>query len=99
MITNKIRLLIVALISFGAVIAQAAGMLPAGYTEIEYIQGNGLNTRIVTDYTPQPNTDKIEAVVEWPTDTLNANQAVWCSRGDDTQVNSWGSSCISVGLF
>ena len=66
----------------------AAGTLPSGYTEIEYIQGPG-NGRIVTDYTPQPNTDKIEAVVEWPANTLNASQAVWCSRGNGTQADSW----------
>ena len=68
--------------------AFAAGTVPAGYTEIEYIQGPG-NARIVTDYTPQPNIDKIEAVVEWPANTLNANQAVWCSRGNGTQADSW----------
>ena len=86
---NYLRLFIAALISFGAVTARAAeGRIPAGYTEIEYIQGNG-NARIVTDYTPQPNIDKIEAVVEWPVNTLNANQAVWCSRGNGTQADSW----------
>jgi hypothetical protein len=79
---------VAALMTAGTAFA-ADGRIPAGYTEIEYIQGNGSNTRIVTDYTPQPNTDKIEAVVEWPVNTLNANQAVWCSRGNDTQVNSW----------
>ena len=63
--------------------------IPEGYTEIEYIQGNGSNARIVTNYTPKPNIDKIEAVVEWPADMLNASQAVWCSRGNGTQVDSW----------
>ena len=76
--------------AMSAAVAFAAGdRIPAGYTEVEYIQGNGLNARIVTDYTPQPNTDKIEAVVEWPANTLNANQAVWCSRGNGTQADSW----------
>ena len=67
----------------------AGGDWPAGYTEIEYIQGPG-NARIVTDYTPQPNTDKIEAVVEWPASTLaaNVNHAIWCAR-NGTQENSW----------
>ena len=74
--------------AMSAAVAFAAGTLPSGYTEIEYIQGPG-NARIVTDYTPQPNTDKIEAVVEWPANTLNANQAVWCSRGNGLQVDSW----------
>ncbi|MBQ3315884.1 MAG: right-handed parallel beta-helix repeat-containing protein [Kiritimatiellae bacterium] len=68
----------------------AAGTLPSGYTEIEYIQGPG-NGRFVTDYTPQPNTDKIEAVVEWPANTIaaNVNQAVWCARGNGLSVDSW----------
>ena len=76
--------------AMSAAVAFATGeRIPAGYTEIEYIQGNGSNTRIVTDYTPQPNIDKIEAVVEWPANTLNASQAIWCSRGNGTQVDSW----------
>ena len=82
--------IVLAFAAMSAAVAFATGdRIPAGYTEIEYIQGNGLNTRIVTDYTPQPNIDKIEAVVEWPANTLNAHQAVWCSRGNDTQVDSW----------
>ena len=77
-------------LSFIATGAFAAGTLPEGYTEIEYVQGPG-NGRFVTDYTPQPNTDKIEAVVEWPANTIaaNVNQAVWCARGNGTQVDSW----------
>ena len=69
----------------------AAGLLPEGYTEIEYIQGNGSNARIVTDYTPQPNIDKIEAIIEWPANTLaaNVNQAVWCARGATTTTDTW----------
>nr|MCR5839825.1 hypothetical protein [Kiritimatiellia bacterium] len=74
--------------AFAAASAFAAGTLPAGYTEIEYIQGPG-NARIVTDYTPQPNTDKIEAVVEWPANMLGVSQAIWCSRGNGTQADSW----------
>ncbi|MBQ3314764.1 MAG: hypothetical protein IJG70_02235 [Kiritimatiellae bacterium] len=68
----------------------AAGTLPPGYTEIEYIQGPG-NARIVTDYMPQPNTDKIEAVVECPANTIaaNVNQAIWCARGNGLSVDSW----------
>jgi len=69
----------------------AGGDWPEGYTEVEYIQGNGNGARIVTDYTPQPETDKIEAVVEWPSGTIaaNVNQAVWCARGSGMAVDSW----------
>ena len=59
--------------------AQADG-IPDGYTEVEYIQGNGSNARIVTDYIPKPNLDKIEVVVEFPSSTLGANQVIWCAR-------------------
>ena len=70
--------------------ARAAGRLPSGYTEIEYIQGPG-SARILTDYTPHPQTDKVEAVAEWPANTIaaNVNQAVWCARGNGLQVDSW----------
>ena len=76
--------------AFAAANVFAAGTLPPGYTEIEYIQGPG-NARIVTDYTPQPNTDKIEAVVECPANTIaaNVNQAIWCARGNGLSVDSW----------
>ena len=78
-----------AAVALGAASAWAAVTLPAGYTEVEYIQGNGTDARIVTDYTPAPNTDKMEAVVEWPSGLQNANHAIWCARGSDSQVNSW----------
>ena len=76
--------------AFAAANVFAAGTLPPGYTEIEYIQGPG-NGRIVTDYTPAPNTDKIEAVVECPANTIaaNVNQAIWCARGNGLSVDSW----------
>ena len=74
--------------ALGAASAFAAGTLPAGNTEIEYIQGPG-NGRFATDFTPAPGTDKVEAVAAWPANTLNANQAVWCLRGTGLQVDSW----------
>ena len=74
-------LLIAAAIFCGAFAAQAAGSLPSGYTEVEYIQGDGASARLITDYTPNPQTDKIEAVIEWPAETIGGNQQVWCARG------------------
>ena len=68
------------------------GKLPAGYTEVQYIQGNGEDARIVTSYIPLPQTDKAEAVVEWPSsvgDALSGNQGVWCARGSTTSTASW----------
>ncbi len=69
--------------------AFAGGILPEGYTEIEYIQGNGSDACIFTDYTPQPNTDKIEAVIEWPEGMLDINQTIWCSRGETSIKDTW----------
>ena len=65
----------------------AAGTLPSGYTEIEYIQGDGSSTCIVTDYTPNPQTDKVEAVVAFP--TVNKTSTIWCARGATTSTDSW----------
>lgn len=69
--------------------ASARAALPSGYLEFEYIQGNGSDARIVTDYTPTPKQDKIEAVVSFPTGTLNKNQAIWCARGTGGQDRTW----------
>ena len=69
-----------AAVALGAASAWAAGTLPAGYTEVQYIQGPG-NGRIETHYTPNPTTDKVEAVVQWPdSSSLGNNQAIWCAR-------------------
>ena len=69
--------------------ATAVAALPSGYLEFEYIKGNGTDARIITDYTPTPNQDKIEAVVSFPSGTLNQNQAIWCARGASTSTATW----------
>lgn len=72
----------------------AAGTLPAGYTEVRYIQGDG-SKYIKTNYTPNPTTDKVEAVVEWPDSTsLSGNQAIWCARNNGN-VKTWTHLLIS----
>ena len=88
---NKMGKIACAFLCLAAVAAPiaafAAGTLPAGYTEVEYIQGNGTNARILTDYTPNPATDKIEAVVEFP--SLDATMNVWCARGSTPSTATW----------
>ena len=86
MIHSRCRGIFAALALLPATAAFAA--LPSGYMEFEYIQGNGSNARIVTDYIPKPNLDKIEAVVEFPSSTLGANQVVWCARYN-AQNTTW----------
>ena len=76
-----------AAVALCAASAWAAGTLPAGYTEVEYIEGNGTDARIVTDYVPTPNADKIDAVVSFP--TLDTTQrAIWCARASFNS-SSW----------
>ncbi len=87
-------LMIAAAVFCGASAAQAAGTLPAGYTEVQYILGNSAKY-IKTNYTPNPTTDKVEAVVEWPDSTsLSGNQAIWCARNNGN-VKTWTHLLIS----
>ena len=86
--THLVKSVAVKAMAAGAMLAASAALtksaqadgIPDGYTEVEYIQGNGSNARIVTDYIPKPNLDKIEAVVEFPSSTLGATQVIWCAR-------------------
>ena len=74
-------------VAMAAASAFASGTLPAGYTEVEYIQGDGSSTRILTDYTPNHLTDKIEAVVGW--DAVDKTATIWCTRGATSSTDSW----------
>ena len=87
MIHSRCRGIFAALALLPATAAFAA--LPSGYMEFEYIQGNGIDARIITDYTPKPNQDKIEAVVSFPSGTLDKNQAIWCARGKDSRDKTY----------
>ena len=83
-----------AAVALCAASAWAAGTLPAGYTEVRYIQGDG-SKYIKTNYTPNPTTDQVEAVVEWPDSTsLSGNQAIWCARNNGN-VKTWTHLLIS----
>ena len=53
---------------------------PAGVTRLDYIQGDGA-TRLLTDWTINPQTDRVETEIML---TDIANAAIWCSRGADT---------------
>ena len=77
-----------AAVALGAASAWAAGTLPAGYTEVQYILGNSAKY-IKTNYTPNPTTDKAEVVVEWPdSSSISGNQAIWCARNNGN-VTTW----------
>ena len=53
-------LMIAAAILCGAFAVTAAN-LPAGYTKVEYIQGDGSTGYLVTDFSPDPSNDTIVA--------------------------------------
>ena len=52
--------------------------LPEGYTRVEYIQGDGSTSDVVTDFVPNPQTDKIVCEIEM-TDTSH-NMFVFSAR-------------------
>ena len=76
--------------AFAAVTATATTIVvPSGYTQHEYIQGDGASGRIlIDDYTPTPTSDKIEAVVSFPSGTLKAQQ-IWCACGTTATTATW----------
>ena len=77
-------------LAFAAGVSLAASAaLPEGYTRLQYIQSvRSGSTRIVTNYTPQPNNDIIEAVFEPVQIAANVNQAIWCARGNGATANT-----------
>ena len=58
---------------------------PAGVTRLDYIQGDGA-TRLVTDWTINPQTDRVETEIML---TDIANAAIWCSRGGNQTDRSF----------
>ena len=72
-----------------------APALPEGLTRLEYIQGNGA-TRLLTDWTIRPHTDRVETDIEL-TDVANA--AIWCSRGGTTGENTFTLFRLVGGNF
>lgn len=81
-----VSLALVAGVSFSA----SAGGLPLGYQQIPYIQANNSgNPYVLTDYTPNPSTDKIVAEVSFPT-MPSENLCIWCARtGSSSPVNTF----------
>ncbi len=59
--------------------------VPAGYVRLAYVQGDGAS-RLLTDWTIRPWTDRIEAEVELTERYRNA--ALWCARGTKTNERS-----------
>lgn len=70
--------------------------LPDGYTPLAYIQGDG-KSRLLTDWTVRPWTDRIEAEVEFTERYRNA--AIWCARGTKTNERSTTLFQLAGGNF
>lgn len=90
---STIKKLAFCLFSMSASLALVAGGLPAGYQQIPYIYADNSknNTYVLTDYTPNPSTDKIVAEVSFPV-APTANLCVWCARrGTSSPVNTFST--------
>jgi len=61
--------------------------LPAAYRQIEYLQGDGAGTRILTDYTPAPQTDRIEVTAS--VERYDKTAAFSCARGASTTTSTY----------
>lgn len=70
--------------------------LPAGYTRLDYIQGDG-RSYFVTDWTVRPWEDRLETEIEFT--QTNVNAALWCSRGSRELDRSVTVFQLISGLF
>lgn len=69
--------------------------LPAGYTRVEYICGDGATCCFDTDFRPNPSTDRIEVRL---TLTENANgHTVFSARSVGNPPDSWTLFLIKAG--
>ena len=74
--------------------------LPAGYRRVEYIQGDGLTSDVVTDFTPNPQTDKV--VFELEMTDLSHNMYAFSARknaADASWSASWSVNLMSAGGY
>ena len=78
--TTMKAMLTAVIVAAGAVTALGDG-LPAGYTQVPYIQANG-NCQVRTGLVPN-GTDKAEMVFR--PSVVNATQQLWCSRTNATE--------------
>ena len=72
-VVRKLAYGFIFLTAFAASSAFAEGSLPAGYTKVEYIQGDGSTGYLVTDFSPDPSNDTIVAEAELTTYGNNVN--------------------------
>ena len=81
----------------GAATALAVA-LPDGYTPLDYIQGDGTAALILTDYTPVPALDRVNAKFELTSTT--ANSTIFCSRGNNTtaQTHAVAAALLRTGI-
>jgi len=74
-----------------ATAAKGFAALPSGYTRVQYVQGNGTDAYLESNFALVPATDKIVCEVE-PT-AVNINQSVFSSRGNLNANPLW---CLTL---
>jgi len=89
-ITDTIRYLLAAILSFAAALQSSAAFLPPEYTQLPYIKANK-NVQLRTDYTPH-GTDKI--VMTWTPTQVSSTEILWCAR-----TTSNYSTCYTVFAY
>ncbi len=75
-------------------VAAASGGIPAGYTQVEYIKGDGTTSDVATDFIPHPQTDKIVLELEL-TDT-SKNMFAFCAR-KAAATQAWSVNLMGGG--
>jgi hypothetical protein len=71
--------------TFAVTVPSSLKMLPAAYRQVEYIQGDASAARIVTTYTPNLETDRIEMLL-MPT---AKGKSIFCARGSTSSTANW----------
>jgi len=79
--------LIVSLFAFAALAHGGFAALPAGYTRLEYVQGNGTDAYLESNFTPNPQTDKV--VMEVALTDRTQNQTMFSCRAFNNPQKSW----------
>lgn len=83
-------------LAVSAIEASAEGDLPAGYTSVEYIQGDGSTSFVTTDFIPNPQTDKV--VFELARKDYSKTMFAFCARKKSKSA-SWSVNLRMDGTY
>src|SRR5574344_773875 len=94
---KNVKIELLGLTLFAACACANARDLPSGYIRADWIRGDGVSARIVTDYTPKPLTDQIRTEVTLP--SVDRAHTLWCARGSSTTDRSWTLFWLAAANF